>query len=162
MVKIQSLSYAESLFIATTPRSILTRIGWPCLGSITRSNRNAYSWKHLCANGGALPLYRDAVSVFCSPNWLVQLKYWLLKYLETKYKVLRGLKCLWTSFHRHHVVPPARISLTLSRHSSLSFIASGRSYIPYPHRAAVCRFELVVLLFHSRMRRGGSIEEHHS
>ena len=29
--------------------------------------------------------------------------------------------------HHHHVVPRARISLTLSRHSSLSFIASGRS-----------------------------------
>ena len=29
-------------------------------------------------------------------------------------------------FHHHHV-PPARISLTLSRHFSLSFIASGRS-----------------------------------
>ena len=31
-------------------------------------------------------------------------------------------------FHHHHdVVPPARISLTLSRHFSLSFIAFGRS-----------------------------------
>ena len=29
--------------------------------------------------------------------------------------------------HHHHVVPPVQISLTLSRHSSLSFIASGRS-----------------------------------
>ena len=29
--------------------------------------------------------------------------------------------------HHHHVVPLARISLTLSRHFSLSFIASGRS-----------------------------------
>ena len=29
--------------------------------------------------------------------------------------------------HHHHVVPQARISLTLSRHFSLSFIASGRS-----------------------------------
>ena len=28
--------------------------------------------------------------------------------------------------HHHHVAPPARISLTLSRHFSLSFIASGR------------------------------------
>ena len=28
--------------------------------------------------------------------------------------------------HHHHVVPPAWISLTLSRHFSLSFIASGR------------------------------------
>ena len=30
-------------------------------------------------------------------------------------------------FHHHHVVPLARISLALSRHFSLSFIASGRS-----------------------------------
>ena len=29
--------------------------------------------------------------------------------------------------HHHHVVPPSRISLNLSRHFSLSFIASGRS-----------------------------------
>ena len=29
--------------------------------------------------------------------------------------------------HHHHVVPPVRMSLTLSRHFSLSFIASGRS-----------------------------------
>ena len=29
--------------------------------------------------------------------------------------------------HHHHVVPPAQISLTLSRHFSLSFIVSGRS-----------------------------------
>ena len=29
--------------------------------------------------------------------------------------------------HHHHVAPLARISLTLSRHFSLSFIASGRS-----------------------------------
>ena len=29
--------------------------------------------------------------------------------------------------HHHHVPPPARIALNLSRHFSLSFIASGRS-----------------------------------
>ena len=29
--------------------------------------------------------------------------------------------------HHHHVVPPAQIFLTISRHFSLSFIASGRS-----------------------------------
>ena len=29
--------------------------------------------------------------------------------------------------HHHHVAPPARISLTVSRHFSLSLIASGRS-----------------------------------
>ena len=50
--------------------------------------------------------------------------------------------------HHHHVVPLARISLTLSHHFSLSFIASGRSsgLHPYPHIAAICMFELVVLL----------------
>ena len=32
----------------------------------------------------------------------------------------------WTHHHHHHVVPLARISLTPSRHFSLSFIASGR------------------------------------
>ena len=32
-----------------------------------------------------------------------------------------------TYIHHHHVVPLARISLTLSRHFSLSFFASGRS-----------------------------------
>ena len=31
------------------------------------------------------------------------------------------------AYHHHHVMPPAQISLTLSRHFSLSFIASGRS-----------------------------------
>ena len=30
-------------------------------------------------------------------------------------------------YHHHHVMPLARISLTLSRHFPLSFIASGRS-----------------------------------
>ena len=36
------------------------------------------------------------------------------------------------SNHHHHVVLVARISLTLSRHSSLSFIASGRSSGQHP------------------------------
>ena len=44
--------------------------------------------------------------------------------------------------YHHHVAPSARISLTLSRHPSLSSIASGRSsgVFPYRHRAAVSRF----------------------
>ena len=35
--------------------------------------------------------------------------------------------CFSINHHHLHVVPPARISLILSRHFSLSFIASGRS-----------------------------------
>ena len=40
--------------------------------------------------------------------------------------------------HHHHVVPLAQISLTLSRHFSLSFIASGRSSALYPVSSQSC------------------------
>ena len=40
--------------------------------------------------------------------------------------------------HHHHVVPPAGISLTLSRHSSLSFIASGWSSGLHPVSSHSC------------------------
>ena len=51
--------------------------------------------------------------------------------------------------------------LSLSRHSSLSIVASAglQGYIPYPHRAAACMFELVVLLLLSHM--WGSAGVHH-
>ena len=39
------------------------------------------------------------------------------------------IKHIWYHHHHHHVVPLARISLALSRHFSLSFIASGRSSV---------------------------------
>ena len=40
--------------------------------------------------------------------------------------------------HHHHVVPPSRISLTLSRHFSLSFIASGMSSGLHPVSSHSC------------------------
>ena len=40
--------------------------------------------------------------------------------------------------HHHHVVLVARISLTLSRHFSLSFIASGRSSRQHPISSHSC------------------------
>ena len=40
--------------------------------------------------------------------------------------------------HQHHVVPPARISLTLSHHFFLSFIASGRSSGLHPISSQGC------------------------
>ena len=40
--------------------------------------------------------------------------------------------------YHHHVVPQARISLTLSRHFYLSFIASGRSSGPHPISSHSC------------------------
>ena len=41
-------------------------------------------------------------------------------------------------YHHHHVVLVARISLTLSRHSSLTFIAPGRSSGPHPVSSHSC------------------------
>ena len=43
-------------------------------------------------------------------------------------------------FHHHHVVPLAWISLTLSRHFSLSFIASGRSSLLHPVSSHCCMY----------------------
>ena len=43
-----------------------------------------------------------------------------------------------TSIHHHHVVRPARISLTLSLHVSQSFIASGRSSELHPVSSHSC------------------------
>ena len=42
------------------------------------------------------------------------------------------------AYHHHHVVPPARISLALFRHFSLSFIASGRSSGLHPVSTQSC------------------------
>ena len=62
--------------------------------------------------------------------------------------------------HHHHVVPPARISLTLSRHFSYhsSPPAGLQDYILCPHIVAVCKFVLVILLLHIHM--WGSIGVH--
>ena len=42
--------------------------------------------------------------------------------------------------HYHHIVLPAQISLTLSRHFSLSFIASGRSSGLHPVSSHSCMY----------------------
>ena len=57
--------------------------------------------------------------------------------------------CSCVHTYHHHVLPLARISLTLSR----------QGCIPYPHIAAVYMFELVVLLLLGHM--WGSIGVHH-
>ena len=51
----------------------------------------------------------------------------------------RSIFCRFCHHHRHHnVVPLARISLILSRHFSLSFIASGRSSWLHPVSSHSC------------------------
>ena len=46
-------------------------------------------------------------------------------------------RCLY-HHHHYHVTPSVRISLTLSRHPSLSSFASGRSSGPHPVSAQSC------------------------
>ena len=52
------------------------------------------------------------------------------------YHRYRALFINW--YHHHHVVLPARISLTLSRHFCQSFIASGRSSGLHPVSSHSC------------------------
>ena len=56
---------------------------------------------------------------------------WTHRYLNASLKMYLTKVCsiyiYIYIYHHHHVVPPVRISLTLSRFFSLSFIASGRS-----------------------------------
>ena len=47
-------------------------------------------------------------------------------------------QCITINHHHHHVMPLARISLTLSRHFSLYFIASGRSSGLHPVSSHIC------------------------
>ena len=60
---------------------------------------------------------------FTSPN---QLLFYFLCISLSFLSLFLSLKTYIYIYH-HHVVPPARISLTHSRHFSLLFIASGRS-----------------------------------
>ena len=67
----------------------------------------------------------------------------LLPIIKTKYHC--WIRCHFSSYfshiyhhHHHHVVLVARISLTRSRHFSLSFIASGRSSGQHPVSSHSC------------------------
>ena len=48
------------------------------------------------------------------------------------------INCIFIHHHHHHIALVARISLTLSRHSSLSFIALGRSSGQHPVSSHSC------------------------
>ena len=53
-------------------------------------------------------------------------------------RLLNGKSSLYIYIHHHHIVLAARISLTLFRHSSLSFIALGRSSGQQPVSSHSC------------------------
>ena len=64
---------------------------------------------------------------------------YMYTYYLTNYIVFSFFSYTMSRYHHHHyVVPPARISLTLSRHFSLLFIASGRSSGLHPESSQSC------------------------
>ena len=71
---------------------------------------------------------KRCMNVSISPMWISWSYFWTWIY----YSKLAFFSCSWHIYHHHHVVPLARISLTLSRHFSLSLIASGRSSRIHP------------------------------
>ena len=82
-----------------------------------------------------------------------------------KNRVTLYLRVLWLStssviiiillYHQHRY---PRHSFATPPYRSL-LLSGPQGYIPYPHRAAICRFELVTLLLLGHVRR--SIGEHH-
>ena len=71
-------------------------------------------------------------------NFFFQLGCMLIIYIFNKEHVETFYANIYICHHHHHVVLPARISLTISRHSSLSFIASGRSSGLHPVSSHSC------------------------
>ena len=61
---------------------------------------------------------------------------WQIRCCAKPFKLLYNK--LYHVYHHHHVVLVARISLTLSRHFSLLFIASGRSSELHPVSSHSC------------------------
>ena len=107
-------------------------------------------WLHLC-RGVRLPLpasvldmtlnYLNCLLLSCPlwPRVVVPVRVPSVAQIElfNHFLYLKPLKCGQRT-HHHHVVPQAQISLTLSRHFSLSFITSGRSSGPHPVSSHSC------------------------
>ena len=107
-------------------------------------------WKYYLS----LSTFLDSLSVRLHVTWLfsassVNLYVYNVLIILLKSKsfifVFWLMKFLWLGpwphgfiYHHHHIALVARISLTLSRHSSLSFIALGRSSGQHPVSSHSC------------------------
>ena len=102
-------------------------------GKILVLDRNTWNFIKVCK---LFVLRIVILSYNCSERIIIisYLKiYDCLKYLKPFVcKLLISNKNTWNHHPHHDVVPLAWISLTLTRHFSLSFIASGRSSGPHP------------------------------
>ena len=74
---------------------------------------------------------------------------------ERRELVAEWRECLTAAFMSYRLHGYPWPSLTTPPYRS-SLLGGSQGYIPYPHRAAVCRFELVALLLFGHVR--GSIE----
>ena len=74
----------------------------------------------------------------CETRMLLNYEVWLVWIENFSFS---PLECLL--HHHHHVAPSARISLTLSCHPSLSFIATSRSSGLHPVSAQSCCMQLL-------------------
>ena len=107
--------------------------------------------------GGVLHPCREVVGLFYSPRRLAKIHQGMMKNAYN----LTVIWVVFLTFHHHHLVPSTRISLTLYHHPLYrsALPAGPHGYTLYPHRAAVCRFELVALLLLGHVK--GSIRVHH-
>ena len=94
-------------------------------------------WRTLVAEL-VLPFCRDAVGVFDSPIRLgcygSNISFLQIIFIRNHLTVSNN----FNRYHHQHVEPLAWISLTLSCHFSLSFIASGRSSVLHPVSSHSC------------------------
>ena len=84
--------------------------------------------------GGVLPPFKSTISIFYSPSQQGRIVERRCPRKHNKYIMIITTAIIY----HHHVVLVARISPTLSRHSSLSFIALGRSSGQHPVSSHSC------------------------
>ena len=85
---------------------------------------------------------KEIIALWCQLHWALypenlNVHSWMI-FCPDRIIPDSGLTGLNNIYHHHHIVLAARISLTLSRHSSLSFIALGRSSGQQPVSSHSC------------------------
>ena len=98
------------------------------------SYTHTYIYMHTYTLCHSVYILIDALASTCI--CIIVLRVW--KVIRKWYKGLKKNKITYRSSCHHHIVLAARISLTLSRHSSLSFIALGRSSGQHPVSSHSC------------------------
>ena len=102
-----ALSFALAVFFLLLTSFIVCQAILDCLSSTESLILSIWFW-----------MYSVCSFIYMPANWYCAV---------FSFKALSSYRSNIQGIYHHHVAPPARISLTVSRHFSLSFIASGRS-----------------------------------